>query len=62
MKIDHRIIITGIICLTIIYVSLVVYAHDGEFISALIIGIIALCIGVILPSPKINNRRGVLIW
>lgn len=61
-EIDHRIVLCGVICLTIIYMTLILSNHDNATISALIVGIIALSIGVIIPSPVINNKTGVLKW
>lgn len=61
-RIDHRIIMTGIICLTIIYIALLVTKNMNGTIGTLIVGMIGLTIGVVLPAPKIDNRRGVLIW
>lgn len=62
VEISAKIVITGIVCLTIIYVSLIACDHDGEAIGALIIGAISLAIGVVIPSPKVDNKSGVLRW
>ena len=62
VEINHKIVITGIICLTFIYLSLLWTDHVDGTIGAMIVGVIALSIGVVLPGPKIDNRRGVLIW
>jgi hypothetical protein len=63
MKINYRVMIAGIICLTAIYISLLIFDNkDNEIIQMMIIAIIALCVGVIVPSPRVDNRRGVLIW
>ena len=62
VEIDHKIIITGIICLTFIYTIMCLSKQNTETLAITIIGVIALAIGVIIPSPKIDNKRGVLIW
>ena len=62
VEVDFKIVITGIICLTIIYISLIISNHDSEALTMMIVGIIALSIGVIIPSPKIDNNRGMLKW
>lgn len=62
VEIDFKIVITGLICLAIIYVTLIIKGHDDSTIGMMIVGIIALAIGVIIPSPKIDNNRGVLRW
>lgn len=62
VEVNYRIVITGIICLTAIYISLLITEHVDGTIGAMIVGIIGLAIGVIIPSPKIDNKRGVLIW
>jgi hypothetical protein len=62
LEVDYKIVITGILCLTAIYITLAILGRDDSTISSLIIGIIALAIGVIIPSPLIDNKRGVLKW
>ena len=62
VAIDHKIVITGIICLTIIYVGLLYCQSNDSTLQMMIIGAIALTIGVIIPSPKIDNKLGVLRW
>lgn len=62
VEIDHKIIISGVIALTIIEVALLIYNKDNEILTTTIIGLIGLAVGVILPTPKINNKRGVLVW
>lgn len=62
VEINYRIVITGIICLATIYVSLILTGHDADTLGTLIVGAIAMSIGITLPSPKIDNNKGVLIW
>lgn len=62
IKIDHKIIIVGIASLTAIETIQIIYDHDTTAITSLIVGIIALSIGIIIPSPKIDNKLGVLRW
>ena len=51
-KIDFRIVIAGIICLTAIEIAALFNGIDGTLLSV-IIGIIALAIGVAIPREKI---------
>lgn len=62
VEVDFKIVICGLICLTVILLSLIFLGKDSETISTLIVGIIALAIGVIIPSPTIDNNKGVLKW
>ena len=62
VEIDYKIVITGMICLTIIYIALLITNHVDGTIAAMIVGIIGLAIGVVIPSPKIDNKTGVLRW
>jgi uncharacterized membrane protein (DUF485 family) len=62
VNIDYKIVITGIFCLTIIYCVLIFCNHDTQFLGTAIVGAIALSIGIVIPSPKVDNKRGVLIW
>lgn len=62
VKIDHRIMAVGLICLTAIYMTLVICKQDTQAIGVLIVGTIGAAIGVFIPSPKIDNKRGVIQW
>jgi hypothetical protein len=62
VEIDHKIIITGILALTLIFIILVIFNHDTDLLCYTIVGIIALAIGVVIPVPKIDNKIGVLRW
>lgn len=63
MKINHKIIVAGIICLTMLNMFLIVYDHDSQAITMTTVGIIGVAIGVVVvPSPKIDNKRGYLKW
>lgn len=62
VEVDHKIIIVGLFCLTIIFVALLMADKLSETLGTFIIGMIGLAIGIVVPSPKINNKRGVLIW
>ncbi len=62
VEIDFKIVITGIVCLTLIYGMLIYYDHDSSIIATMIVTVIALAIGIIIPSPQINNKTGVLKW
>lgn len=61
LKIHYKIIITGMLCLTAIYLALLLVHEDSQTIGTLIVGIIAMAIGVIIPTPKIN-RKGVIYY
>lgn len=61
VKIDSKIILTGIICLTAIYITLAILNKETQVIGAMIVSVIALCVGVIIPTPTIN-KRGMLKW
>jgi len=52
-KIDFRIVIAGIICLTAIEIAALFNGIDGTLLSV-IIGIIALAIGVAIPKEIIK--------
>jgi hypothetical protein len=62
VEINHKIVITGILSLTAIYIALLLTEHVDGTIGAMIVGIIGLSIGVVLPSPRIDHKRGYLIW
>ena len=62
LEIDHKIIISGIAALVAIETMLIICNHDSTTTTSLIVGIIALSIGVVIPSPKMDNKRGVLKW
>ena len=62
IEIDYKIVIVGIIGLTMIFVTLALTKQMNETLNSLIIGIIALAIGVVVPAPKIDNKQGVLRW
>ena len=51
--IDFRIVIAGIICLTVIEIAALFNGIDGTLLSV-IIGIIALAIGVAIPKEIIK--------
>jgi hypothetical protein len=62
VRIDHRILITAILCLTTIEIVLVISNHDSQTLHYAVVGTIGLMAGIVLPSPKINNKSGVLKW
>ena len=49
-KIDKSVIMTGIICLSLIEVTALYHGINGVLLSS-VIGIIALAIGVAIPNP-----------
>lgn len=62
VEIDHKIVITAVIALMIIEITLILANHDTEALHYAIVGIIGLMAGVVLPTPKIDNKQGVLKW
>jgi hypothetical protein len=62
VEVDKQVVMTGVISLTVIFIALLIYGDDNQLIKSSIVGVIALAIGVVLPSPKIDNKRGVLKW
>lgn len=42
--------------------ALLIAEKLNETLGTFIIGMIGLAIGIVIPSPKIDNKRGVLIW
>ena len=49
-QIDWRIIVIGLLCLTVIEICALLRGVDGTILSA-VIGIIGLTIGITLPNP-----------
>ena len=62
VEINYKIVICGIICLTIIYIALLLTHNIDGTIGAMIVGVIGLAIGVVIPSPKVDNKTGVMRW
>jgi hypothetical protein len=62
VEIDHKIIITGILSLTLIEMILIIFNHDSILLTSSILGAIGLAIGIVIPVPKIDNKSGVLKW
>jgi|WetSurMetagenome_2_1015567.scaffolds.fasta_scaffold536443_3 hypothetical protein len=62
VEIDFKIVIVGLMCLTAIYITSIILNHENDTIGLFIVSIIALAIGVIIPSPRIDNKTGVLRW
>ena len=61
-EVKASIVITGIGCLTIIYITMILSHEVNDIIGTAIISAIALSIGVLIPTTKIDNTRGVLKW
>lgn len=62
VKINFRVMIAGMICLTLIYIALILCDHDTSTIGFAIIGTIALITGVVMPAPKIDRKGGMKFW
>lgn len=60
--VDYKIVITGLVCLTAIELTLLLTNRVDGTIGAMIVGIIGIAIGVVIPSPEVDNKRGVLRW
>jgi len=60
VEVDFKIVIAGIAALTAIETMLIICGHDETTMTSLIIGAICLAIGVIIPSPKIDNIKGTI--
>jgi len=52
MTIAKEIVVTGIICITILEITALINGIDGAILS-IVLGIIALAIGVAIPKEKI---------
>lgn len=61
VEVNFKIVIVGLICLSIIQVVSMIISKSPE-ISPMILFIIGMSIGVLVPSPKIDNKTGVLRW
>jgi 1,4-dihydroxy-2-naphthoate octaprenyltransferase len=61
VDIPSKIVITGMICLAVIYVALMICQRDDSTVGFLIIGAIAYGMGVVTPAPKID-KQGVMKW
>ena len=61
-EVKASIVISGIGCLTVIYLTMMLTHEVNDVIGTAIVSAIALAIGVLIPSPKIDNNRGVLKW
>lgn len=63
VEIKSSIVITGILGLTLIGMCMVIFDHIDQTIVTAIVGAIAFAIGAIaIPSPKVDNKSGVLRW
>jgi Cu/Ag efflux pump CusA len=62
LQVDKQIVITGILSLAAICLSLIVTKQADNSLNTMVVGAIALAIGVVIPRPKIDNRRGILKW
>lgn len=62
VEIDKQIVITGIVALAGIYLALILTGQNDQMMGIGIVTIIGLSIGVVIPAPRIDNNKGVLIW
>jgi len=56
-KIDPKVICVGIICLTLLECFALYMGFNGVLLKS-VIGIIALVIGITIPTPKILKKNG----
>lgn len=61
-EIKASIVIAGVVGLSMIGMCMVIFDHIDDTIVTAIVAAIALAIGVVIPSPKADNRSGVLKW
>jgi uncharacterized integral membrane protein len=62
VEINYKVVIAGFICLSIIYMTLIICNRESTTIGYMIVSAIALGIGVVIPAPKVDNKKGVLKW
>lgn len=62
VEINYKIVMTAIIGLTIIAVAQMIYDGDNSTLGMMAVGAICLMAGVMLPTPKVDNKTGVLRW
>jgi hypothetical protein len=62
VEIKTSVVLTGIIGLVLIVLCMIIFDHIDNTIITTIVGIIALITGVIIPSPKVDNNKGVFKW
>ena len=56
LKVDFRVSIAAILCLTVLQISAMYYGINGTM-RTIIFSMIALIVGIQLPQFKINERR-----
>ena len=61
VEINFKIVLCGLLCLTGLQITGMIISKDPE-ISPMVLFIIGMSIGVLVPSPKIDNKAGVLKW
>lgn len=62
VEVGIQIVMAAIISLTIICITAIICGHDSQAILYAIVGCIGMLGGVIIPTPKVDNKRGVLKW
>lgn len=61
VEINYKIIIVGLIAITMLEaISMVI--NKNSSINPIVLFIIAMSIGIIIPSPQIDSKRGMLKW
>ena len=63
VEIKASIVISGVIGLSLIAMCMVIFDHIDNTIVTAIVAAIAFAIGAVaVPSPKVDNKMGVLRW
>lgn len=60
--VNYKIIIAGLCALTLIEWMLLFFDADSQNTTYTIVGAICLAIGIIIPTPKIDEKKGELKW
>ena len=61
VEINYRVVIVGLLCLTAIFISLIIWDNPSDALKMSIIGVMALAIGVIVPTPPVNKAGNFII-
>ena len=63
VEIKASIVITGIIGLSLIALCMIIFDHIDNTIVTAVVAALAFAIGAVaVPSPKVDNKTGVLRW
>lgn len=63
VEIKASIVMTGVIGLSLIALCMIIFDHIDNTIVTAVVATIAFAIGAVaVPSPKVDNKLGVLRW